>query len=306
MQVDNEIYSIDTVLYEAILTRSHLVVGDYLVLIDSGIKSTYGEVVDTLKGLGLNMASIKLLLISHGHADHVGSNYQIAQASGCLIGAHKLAVPWVENYQLQFAEVFDPFPDILPVSQELRDWVYGSMDQGARVDLQFDEGLLINLGQGITLEVFHLPGHTPGDVGFYRRSSRTMIIGDATPFLEDLSLALYYNLAVMRDTIHRLQSLRQELPFDTLLSSHYPPIRGAQIDDYLQACLDYLLAFEEIVMKRVCASAYGATHAEVAQAAAQTLRKGYDFVALTTTYAYLKDLEARGAIVQTNGRWIAA
>ena len=306
MQVDDKLYSIDTALYEAVLTRSHLVVGDYLVLIDSGIKSTYGQVVETLKGLGFNVAAIKLLLISHGHADHVGSNYQIAQASGCLVGAHQLAVPWVENYQLQFDAVFDPFPEILPASQEVRDWVFGSMDRGSRVDLRFDEGLVIDLGQGVTLEVFHLPGHTPGDVGYYQRDSRTMIIGDATPFLEDLSLALYYDLKVMRNTLGRLQSLRHELPFDTLLSSHYPPMRGAEIDHHLQECLGYMLAIEEIVVKQVCASGHGATHAEIAQAAAQTFGKGYDFVALTTSYAHLKDLEARGGIVQKNGRWIPA
>jgi glyoxylase-like metal-dependent hydrolase (beta-lactamase superfamily II) len=306
MKVNDKIYSIDTVLYEDVVTCSYLVLADYAVLIDSGIKSvTYEEVVQTLKGLGLKITDLKLLLHSHGHVDHVGSNYQIVEASGCLVGAHKLDAPWVEDHELQYQQVFDAFPHVTPATLEFRDAIFGFMDQETRVDLKFDEGLIIDLGQGVAVEVFRLPGHSPGQVGYYMKEAGIMIIGDATPFMEDLSLALYYDVEIMRSTINRLRSLRKTLPFDTLLSAHYPPMRGAKIDDYLQECLNYMATFEEIVMKTVRASSDGANHGGVAQAAAQAIGKENDFVALTTSYAHLKDLEARGVIVEKDGHWIA-
>jgi hypothetical protein len=84
-----------------------------------------------------------------------------------------------------------------------------------------------------------------------------MIIGDATPFLEDLSVALYYDPAVMLMTLRRLAELRRELPFETLLSGHYAPMHGGEIDSYLDCCAAYVSPFEEVVPERVKASSAG-------------------------------------------------
>ena len=169
----------------------------------------------------------------------------------------------------------------------------GIMDGNTRVDLKFEEGLTIDLGEGVTLRVYHLPGHTEGDVGFYLSAERTMIIGDATPFLEDLSVGLYYDPAVMLKTIERLAALRKELPFDTLLSGHYDPMRGKEIDVYLSQCSDYVAEYEGLVLERVRAAREGATLGDVAQAAAEALGKSYDAVALVTSHGHLKDLRSR-------------
>jgi glyoxylase-like metal-dependent hydrolase (beta-lactamase superfamily II) len=200
----------------------------------------------------------------------------------------------------------DLYPEILPASKETHDWFMGIMDGNTRVDLKFEEGLTIDLGKGVTLQVYHFPGHTQGDVGFYLYAERTMIIGDATPFLEDLSVGLYYDPVVMLKTIERLAALRRDLPFDALLSGHYDPMRGKEIDVYFSQCSDYISAYEGLVLGRVKAAREGATLGEVAQTTAEALGKSYDAVALVTCHGHLKDLQARDLVREVGERWTMA
>ena len=143
-------------------------------------------------------------------------------------------------------------------------------------------------------------------MGFYLRAGRTMIIGDAAPFLEDLSVGLYYDPAVMLNTLNRLATFRKELPFDTLLSGHYGPMYGKEIGEYLDECSDYVSAYEGRVLGRVKAGTEGATLGEVAQATAEELGKSYDAVALVTSHGHLKDLQIRGLLREAGGRWTIA
>jgi glyoxylase-like metal-dependent hydrolase (beta-lactamase superfamily II) len=300
------IHSVETILYEKVLTRSHVICGERVALIDTGTSVTYGQLAEVLRELGLGMEDVALVLHTHGHGDHIGSDLQVSKASRCLIGAHRLAASWIEDHELQFQEVMNPYPEALPASKETHDWYMAMMDGDTRVDLKFEEGLAIDLGEGVALEVLHLPGHTPGDVGFYWRAGRTMIIGDAAPFLEDLSVALYYDPAVMLTTVRRLAALRKELPFATLLSGHYAPMREGEIDLYLDGCVAYVSTFERTVLDRVKASSAGATLGEVSQTTADCLRKSYDAVALVTSLGHLKALEAQRSLRRVGDRWMNA
>lgn len=306
MKASEDIYTVETVLYENVLTRSHVVHGERVALVDTGMNSTYGQFVEALGGLGLKIDDVALILHTHGHVDHIGSDLQVSRASRCLIGAHRLAAPWIEDHELQFKEVMGLYPETLPASTETHDWYMGIMDGNTRVDLKFEEGLTIDLGKGVTLRIYHLPGHTEGDVGFYVSAGRIMIIGDATPFMEDLSVGLYYDPAVMLNTLTRLATLRKELPFETLLSAHYEPMRGKEIDEYVDLCLAYLAAYEGRVLERVREARGGATLGDVARAVAEGLGKAYDAVALVTSHGHLKDLSSRGLLREVGGLWTMA
>ena len=306
MEVAKRIHSVETVLYEKVLTRSRVIHGERVVLIDTGMNSTYAQFAEVLDGLHLKISDVALILHTHGHVDHIGSDLQVARASKCLIGAHRLAAPWIEDHELQFKEVMDLYPGILTASTETHDWFMGIMDGNTRVDLKFEEGLTIDLGEGVTLRVYYFPGHTEGDVGFYLSAERTMIIGDATPFMEDLSVGLYYDPAMMLNTLKRLAALHNELPFDTLLSAHYDPMRGEEIDKYLGECSDYVAEYEGRVLERVREARGGVTLGDVARAVAEALGKSYDAVALATSHGHLKDLSTRGLLQEVGGRWTLA
>jgi glyoxylase-like metal-dependent hydrolase (beta-lactamase superfamily II) len=75
------------------------------------------------------------------------------------------------------------------------------------------------------LQVIHTPGHTPGSVCLYSEARRLLIVGD---LLQRNRGAVTYpnyfftdDMALARRSIARLA----ELDVETILFSHYPPVR---------------------------------------------------------------------------------
>ena len=59
-------------------------------LIDAGPKGALPVLVDGMKLLGMKVNDIERVIISHGHQDHDGNIYDLAEASGATIWAHEL------------------------------------------------------------------------------------------------------------------------------------------------------------------------------------------------------------------------
>ena len=100
--------------------------------------------------------TLKLIVSTHRHWDHIGDNAAVADATGAEIAAHLLDRHGLENP----GPVMAPFP--IPPSVPA-------------VDLA--EGSRIRFGD-IDLEVLHTPGHTEGSVCIVAASERLLFTGD--------------------------------------------------------------------------------------------------------------------------------
>lgn len=100
--------------------------------------------------------TLKLIVSTHRHWDHIGDNAAVSDATGAEIAAHILDRHGLENPQ----PVMAPFP--IPPSIPAIDLAEGSM---------------IRFGD-ITLEVLHTPGHTEGSVCLLVSSERLLFTGD--------------------------------------------------------------------------------------------------------------------------------
>ena len=95
----------------------------------------------------VDMVKVQGILITHGHQDHVGALEEIRRAFGASVYVHPAD-----------AELFE-----------------------LEVDFAIHDGARINLGDEY-IEFVHIPGHTPGSVGFKLIESETFkraIVGDA-------------------------------------------------------------------------------------------------------------------------------
>jgi hydroxyacylglutathione hydrolase len=100
--------------------------------------------------------TLKLIISTHRHWDHIGDNAAVADRTGAKIAAHAL-----DRHGLEFPTVsLAPFP--IPPSVPA-------------IDLA--EGSRIRFGE-IDLEVLHTPGHTEGSVCLMAAAERLLFTGD--------------------------------------------------------------------------------------------------------------------------------
>jgi len=100
--------------------------------------------------------TLKLIVSTHGHWDHIGDNAAVAEETGAAIAVHPLDRPRLENPQPLFAP-FEIAPSVPAV--------------------ELAEGGEIRFGD-IRLRVLHTPGHTEGSVCLLAPDDGLLFSGD--------------------------------------------------------------------------------------------------------------------------------
>jgi len=160
-------------------------------------------VIDTMNGyenvkeVAKTFTELPIMVVNtHGHPDHVYGNIYFDKAY-----IHPKDMEIAENYfaDPQFLEGL-PNPGLKP----------------ARF-AAIQEGDVIDLG-GITLEVFEIPGHTPGGIVLLDRKDRILFTGDSIIEQTWMQLEESLPMQVFLKSLDKIQELRKE--FDSILTGH--------------------------------------------------------------------------------------
>lgn len=117
-----------------------------------------GEEADLfLRRLATEGVSLKAIWLTHAHVDHILGVAAVVEATGAPIYLHPADRPW-----------YDALPE-----QAVR---FGlSAEAPPPPDADLAQGMSLALG-GLSFEVRHVPGHTPGHVAFVGQG--TALVGD--------------------------------------------------------------------------------------------------------------------------------
>ena len=114
-------------------------------------------ILETVQEAGL---SIKYVINTHGHIDHIGANKDVLQATGASLVVHKQEA------------------SLLTSPAKNLGMMVGRFSTSPDADLLVEEGDILSIGN-IRLEVLHTPGHTPGSISLYDAEDGLVFSGDA-------------------------------------------------------------------------------------------------------------------------------
>ena len=224
----------------------HLIPGrDRAILFDTG----FG--IGDLKSMVEGLTDLPITVVnSHNHGDHTLGNPQFEK-----VYIHELDAPALDRMMTM------PPREVPP--EDVREYKYVEEDlvQPGRYAVEtVTDGDVFDLGGGYEVEVFHLPGHSPGGIALLDRKRRILFSGDAivwTPTLimgrfPGMTLTHYHSVESFRDGLLRLAAHKGEI--DMIYPGHSRLGLSPDYIDDMIACCEELMAGDLTVHYRILGS----------------------------------------------------
>ncbi len=103
--------------------------------------------------------TLKQIIVTHAHIDHIAGAQQLKQITGALILYNQLDLPLVAMMDVQAGWLGIPVPRVAPPDDDLA--------HGKSVGIP-----------GLAADVLHTPGHTPGSVCLHLPQHALLLAGD--------------------------------------------------------------------------------------------------------------------------------
>jgi hydroxyacylglutathione hydrolase len=143
------------------IDNCYLLCSDRKILIDGGAP---GRIQDFRKGLarwGITANEIDVILLTHGHADHIGSLAEIQDLTGAQIWAHRTEAAAIESGNPALPPGVTTWGRVLI---SLGNLCYRPKITPCKVNHALLDGELCLAEYGIPGRVIHTPGHSTGSL----------------------------------------------------------------------------------------------------------------------------------------------
>ena len=135
--------------------NTYFIDGEKKILVDPGHYHLFGHVGDQLARLSLTPEDMDVVIITHGHPDHM-EGVRVFENTETLIALHDTEMTFIQSMASRYGETLglkDFEPDIL-------------LKEG---DLEIGDTVF---------QVFHTPGHSPGSICLYLPDQKVLFTGD--------------------------------------------------------------------------------------------------------------------------------
>lgn len=154
----------------------YVVKGTGAIIIDSGAPKKGTAFLKGLEKVKIKPEEIQLIILTHGHWDHIGSTAEIKNMTGAKVVMHKNEKHWLE-------ESLKPMPPGVTtwgkISTKLFSWsiVPFVHIQPTKVDIVLEDDVFSLKEYGISGKILYTPGHSSGSVSVLLESGE-VFVGD--------------------------------------------------------------------------------------------------------------------------------
>lgn len=210
---------------------SYIIFGDYITLIDTGVKGSYRKIYDYITSMNRKITEIDKIILSHSHPDHIGSAFRIKQDTDCIVLGHEAELQWFENIEIQFNSRAVP-------------GFFSMLDKAVEIDVLIEDEDIIHPSGVEKMRIIHNPGHSPGSVSIFFTESNTFFTGDTIPFINEIPT--YDSYKQLKQSLKKIRNTKSK----TLLTSWYNPIiEEAEKEVLMEDAFRYLEKLDAAVKK---------------------------------------------------------
>ena len=183
------------------------------ILVDAGMPDQGDELDEKFATAGVDPTSVHLIILTHGHLDHVGSVAHAKKVTGGQILCHRSFSDSLANGKAEGAVARNLLGRVLNLMTGLK----GNKFEGTQPDILTDDEYDLN-EHGISGKIIHTPGHSPSSVSIMLDNGEALVgdmVRDAGS--GEISLGMFY-----ADKKTLLESLEKVAAFDsrTIYLSH--------------------------------------------------------------------------------------
>ena len=315
MELYPSVYQIQS-LYGGRNLFQYLFVGDNVVLVDTGIASTpEATIFPFFDEIKLKPQRLTLSVTTHADLDHQGGNDAIKRISpGTMLSCGEADRELVENPESLYGQRYNFLKNDHDVGFEGDP----SPDAGRHryMDVTFNGGERIHLGENWWLEVLHVPGHSQGHLALYDRTFGALFAGDAEQgrgcpkATGEMGFPVtYYPVDTYLSTIRHFESL----PLSVLYTGHWPVMRGEEIQDFFSESRRTVEFVDRVILRSLQKHTSGLTMKELINNVAEAVGDWPDdgvFLAMFPIKGHMDRLEQQGKAKLNRGshpaKWVIA
>lgn len=209
--------------------------GNEWLLIDIGFEDTVDDIVTLIRQMDFSLSACKMVIATHADADHIQGLRRAKDVLKTKVAAHPLSIPPLETADeiLTYATIKAQGIEI-PMTP-------------CKIDLTLNEGDVITCGS-VKLDVWHTPGHTPGQVSF--KMGNLLFSGDNIYRDSCVGVIDAHHGSSIPDFVSSLKRLVRD-DAEYLLPSHGPVFK--RDNRIIQKAIDRLTQYQYMADFGTCA-----------------------------------------------------
>jgi glyoxylase-like metal-dependent hydrolase (beta-lactamase superfamily II) len=190
-----------------------------LSLIDTGLIRKGSYKVQSIKKAGIELSSIKRIIMTHTHLDHIGCLTEILkQMPWAELWMHSLEADSLEKGDERTVYGMEMFKGLCQLQFGLKPGAFKF-----QVNRKLQGGETLDLGDTLW-EVIHIPGHSIGSIGLYHRPMKILIPGDVV--YADYAIGRFDLFSADSSELKKSLMRLAELEVDFLLPGHNQIVKG--------------------------------------------------------------------------------